>query len=493
MFIDDDNVHITGDVAIVETIDENNDNDDVCAEMLVSRRNRHQDCTMSNGDDVLDLFCTDDDYNVTTDNNNGNASIIEKHESDAKGDDDDDNNDGVIIKASMDNAEENDNDDDDGDKDDDEAEEDDDDDDDGINIIIQNNSMSDNYDQYMNDIIHEDLELNVEIKKLINENAQQHQQLNYSDRPVITLYAQETTIPISVDTVISSRLSDHVWGTEHPYKQFVLKNKDCFNVMLRKYHHAMNESNELSDGDEYVAFFATIYENMQKNNSIMDQRAVMTSSSIQNRFKNLHFFNKFAVIVLRQGKFVDAAVHGHYSSITHVLKRYNPTRIYCVGSELDTIDAFLKFKHQPFYGELGGTRVRYIGRSLIHNRTSVMFCPLNLRFCAFCRAIDTILTYYTNLRQHRLIPTVISNMYQMGQQQQQQRRQRRQQRRPKDSGKLTFRPRLRQLIECFKIPHCIPYRVLNYKSRMNCIKHKRLSHRARRSSYSTNSYVIGTQ
>lgn len=417
-------------------------------DVIVEKNDNHYDCAIANNGDVLDLFCTDDDcsdYNIVED-----QQCIENNKSD-------------MCASTTEST-------DDDDTDDDEE-------DDGVNIIIENNSMSVNYDQYMNGVIQEDFELNVEIKKLINNNAQQR---GYFDKPAITLYVQESTIPISVDTVISSRLADHVWGTENQYKQFVLKNQDCFDLMLQKYSHAMNNSNEFSDGDEYVAFFATIYENMQKNNGIMDYRNG-SSSSTKNRFNNLHFFNKFAIIVLRHGKFVDAAVHGHYSSVTHVLKKYKPTRIYCAGNEHDTIDAFLKFKHQPFYGELA-TKIRYIGRVLIHNRTSVMFCPLNLRFCAFCRVIDTILTYYTNLQQNRFIPAVLSNAHQH-----EHRRKNR-----SNNGK-TFRPALRQLVESLKTPRYTPYNVLNYRSRMNFIKRKRLSHHTRRSCHSTNSYVIGIQ
>lgn len=397
------------------------------------------------GDDVLELCCTDDDYKRLDNRSLTDDSTDTDKRKHDDGDDDDD--------------------------DDDDEEE------DGINIIINNNLMSDNYNLYVNDVIQEDLELNIEIKKLINESVKQR---GYYDRAVVTLYAQDTTIPISTDTVISSRLVNHVWGTEYPYKQFDLKNFECFNVMLQKYRCAMNELS--LDGDDYVAFFATIYENMQKNNNGIDQRTSSNTTLVQNRCKNLHFFKKFAIIVLRHGKFVDAAIHGRYSNITDVLKKYQPTRVYCSGSEHDTIDAFLKFKYQPFYNELNG-RIRYIGTALIRNQTSVMFCSQNLRFCAFCRAIDTILTYYTNLQQQRLIPAIISDKYQQQQQQQtrrwrlcekNKRSQKPLRRRQETSSSL---PGLRQLVEGFKIPRRIPYCLLNSRSRMHFIKRKRLSYR----------------
>lgn len=427
-------------------------------------------CAAVEGDDVLELYCTDDDYKRLD-----NRSLVDDvdHDNCTVTRDTDRNNDNDNRTLKRDDDHDND------DDDDDDGE------DDGINIIINNNLMSDNYNSYVNDVIQEDLELNIEIKKLINESVKQR---GYYDRAVVTLYAQDTTIPISTDTVISSRLVNHVWGTEYPYKQFDLKNSECFNAMLQKYRCAMNELS--LDGDDYVAFFATIYENMQKNNNGVDQRTSSTNTALmQNRCKNLHFFKKFAIIVLRHGKFVDAAIHGRYSNITDVLKKYKPTRVYCSGSEHDTIDAFLKFKYQPFYNELSG-RVRYIGTTLIRNQTSVMFCSQNLRFCAFCRAIDTILTYYTNLQQQRLIPTIISDNYK--QQQQQQPRQWRLLEKNKRKPQGTRRaqnlsrgrqeatrslPGLRQLVESFKIPCRIPYYLLNNKPRMRFIKHKRLSHR----------------
>lgn len=427
------------------------------------------------------------------------------------------------------------------------------DDDDDVNIIIQQSRVNASYTSYMDELVKEDLELNVEIKSLFAKSL--HDRTLNNNKPIVTLFVQDTVIPIDVDCVISSRLSTLVWGTELPYKKYELKNVDCFDDMLLKYKNTMMRNDDAcEDSDKFIAFFATIYENMQKNGHYFaDQRSVQreqrransgvvddsnhNNNCLGTRSKKLHFFHKFAVIVLKNGHFVDAAIHGFRSSVTAVIKKYKPERIYCIGGTADTIDAFLKFKHQPFYSELYNN-VRYIGNKLIRNQTSIMFCPVNMKFCAFCRATDTILTYFTNLRQHRTLPVddavlkiprhrsccrktlslsrpqterskddradVIdkidsssgddddeSNRGRNKQSDDRRRNhdQRHHHRRRQQQRPQRF-PRLSTLVDEFKIPTKLPYRVLNSRPQMRCEKYRRLgSKRVRPTNNGT--YVVG--
>lgn len=403
---------------------------------------RDPDCL----EDELDLFCTDDDKNIIKLNKvDGTDSIVSATES-------------VVDETEYE-------------------------DDDDVNIIINNGLMSDNYTNFMNDFIREDLELNIEVKKLILDNIEQYNKQQYG-KAIITLYAQDTVIPVTEDAIISSRLTNHVWGTECPYKKFNLKNHECFDYMLNKYRRTMNEisisCNDGSDPDSYEAFFAAIYENMSKPINTVDRRTASRCSENNRTARNFHFFKRFAIIVLKNGTFVDAAIHGYYSSVTDVLKRYKPKRVYCAGNENDTIDAFLKFKHQPFYSELNGKNLHYIGNSLIRNQTSVMFCPQNLKFCAFCRAIDTVLTYYANMKQYRIVPfmrdglnsTITTNEDTTSRTVQR----RRQQQRYKNRNAGLSIPYISQIVENLHSPRYIPFRVLNYKNRMRCEKNKRFRH-----------------
>jgi len=319
-----------------------------------------------------------------------------------------------------------------------------DDEDDDVNIIIGKHGMGDDtYQDFIDSHLDKESALNNEIKILVSEIVHRNINMRNNQENTVTIFAQQTPIPIPIDTVISPQLSTHVWGLEHNYKKFNIRHSESFNKLVNNYMKPVNRTSNHSDFGKTIAFFSAVYENLSKSTTTLTNRgqnktnlprfqkntngaSVESAMSVEHTDADLEegeipgnrsqgkrlinknlFFKDFSVIILHDGEFIDAAIHGKYSSISEVLKKYDPTVIYCMGNERDPINAFVNYKYQPFYSALR-SRIRYVTGSLFRSNSTLMFCPQNAKFCSFCRCIDTILTHYININITNIIPLEFS-------------------------------------------------------------------------------------
>ncbi|MGI4816401.1 MAG: hypothetical protein ACRYE7_00175 [Janthinobacterium lividum] len=320
---------------------------------------------------------------------------------------------------------------------------DDDDDDDSVNIIIAKHGMDDSaYHDFIDSSVDHDSALNNEIKTLVSDIVHRNINVQNNQENTVTIFAQQTPIPIPMDTVISPLLAAHVWGLERNYQKFIMRHHESFNKLIVNYMKPTSQTLNQPDFGTTVAFFSAVYENLSKTtttitnnkNTGLQKFENNTNNNASAKFELLAeygnggpeegeisenmpqwkqftkqnlFFKDFSVIIIRNGEFIDAAIHGKYGSVTAVLKKYDPKIIYCIGNERDPIDAFINYKYQPFYSALK-SRVRYITGSLFRSNSTLMFCPNNAKYCSFCRCVDTILTHYITVNINKIIPIAFS-------------------------------------------------------------------------------------
>jgi len=311
-----------------------------------------------------------------------------------------------------------------------------------VNIIIGKHGMGDDsYQDCIDSRLDKDSALNNEIKILVSEIVHRNINIRNNQENTVMIFAQQTPIPMPMDTVISPQLTAHVWGLEHNYKKFNIRHSESFNRLVKNYMKPVNRTPTHPDFGKTIAFFSAVYENLSKSTTTLTNRcqnnvqrfrkntngaSVESALSVEHADADLEegeisenksqwqqiinknlFFKDFSVIILHDGEFIDAAIHGKYSSISEVLKKYNPTIIYCMGNERDPINAFVNYKYQPFYSALR-SRIRYVTGTLFRSSSTLMFCPQNANFCSFCRCIDTILTHYININITNIIPLEFS-------------------------------------------------------------------------------------
>lgn len=109
---------------------------------------------------------------------------------------------------------------------------------------------------------------------------------------------------------------------------------------------------------------------------------------------------------MKNGNFVDAAIHGVSNNINQVLDIFKPKKIYCLGSVGSTIDAFINYIHQPFYASLYGKIVYVNCTSMQKVISKIIFCAQNQPFCSICRCLDTIMIFYNQLSMKELLPII---------------------------------------------------------------------------------------
>lgn len=287
---------------------------------------------------------------------------------------------------------------------------DDDDEDDGINIVIGETQLSKMehfqfHDYNIMKSLTNDVETTEELKQLMEKSLN----ANSANVIPITIIYDEIIIPI-LDH--SQPISDHlrclVWKNEVSYRRYFMKNNSLFEKLIE----TIAANNKTNIG-EYVAFFAAKYQKMKRDiwktnhNNNHYTNGDFNQQDNNSMYKNLYFYNEFSIIVLKDGKFVDAAIHGLYSSINSVINKYKPKKIYCYGTENSAIGAFIRYPYQPFYESLH-TRVQFVAGRMQNEMAKIMFCHQNKMFCAFCRCIDTIITYYKQLKLQDLMPIKVN-------------------------------------------------------------------------------------
>lgn len=309
------------------------------------------------------------------------------------------------------------------------AEDDDDDDDDSVNIIIDDESLKNKAMLYSSvcsktnkltkaehdHLFSNEISLHSEIQTLArslfdkkqcktNDNDAANSAATNNNNKIV-IVAENIPIPISANTELSTRLREHIWGVEtYNYKPFELRQRDLFNTVIRE----MVKDKKYPDYGEYVAFFAAIYnkfssttpQNRHKHNTANRQ-------STSTGPKPLLFYHEFTLMILRNGEFVDAAIHSMHNSVNGLIEKYKPTKIFCIGHEGDPLSDFINYKWQPFHATLRD-RITYIGDRFTNTPNKIVFCSRNSIYCSFCRCVDTIFSYYKFFDWNNLKAVVLS-------------------------------------------------------------------------------------
>lgn len=212
-------------------------------------------------------------------------------------------------------------------------------------------------------------------------------------------------IPILDNSIpISDHLRSLIWKNEVPYKPYIMKNPELFENLIK-----IIDFTKQQHLGEYIAFFAAKYHTITRD---VWQNNYNTGNFEQKFYKslckNLYFYNDFSVIILKDGKFIDAAIHGVYSNVNRVIEKYNPKVVFCLGTTDSALSTFMNYPYQPFYQSLYH-RIVYVSGHVQDTIGKILFCIQNKMFCSFCRCIDTIVTYYKRLRISAILPLQILN------------------------------------------------------------------------------------
>ncbi|XP_025205859.1 uncharacterized protein LOC112602137 isoform X2 [Melanaphis sacchari] len=278
-----------------------------------------------------------------------------------------------------------------------------------------------------------------EVNQLVLKNIEKTR--SNSPRRYILIYVNGITIPVAVEnTKLSAAIQYNIWYppkcTRTDYKMIAV---DSFNKkMMNMYSQFVENTNRKCDdgcrNGEYVGYFAAMYDNAVNGNisssnhlskdpngcgdcmeicvenefyNPSDSRVEKIGQSSKYKDSKLYFFKEFSLIIMKNGQFVNASIHGLVNSIEDLLDRYNVKTVYVNCDPGTSLDTFLSYKHQPFYRALHSRKLVYLIGYLKYNIGTLPYCSRNNAYCSFCRCINTITKHYKieniNIKNARMI------------------------------------------------------------------------------------------
>lgn len=256
-----------------------------------------------------------------------------------------------------------------------------------------------------------DIALQSEINNLIKKS------ININNRDTVTVMCQNQTLLIQNKTEISSRLASLIWGTPMMYQKNMppsIENLNGFITQLQN-NCSMHCSDAYCDGtniSETIGVFAATYQkcathmssdNLQKNRQCSNNNSGSSSNSsnsnnssstnnnndvLKNKRYNigLYRYYDFTLLILKDGKIIDYAIHGVRSNLNDLINEHNPRKIYCNVTTGDALDIFLNYEYQPFYSTMYG-RMHKLKLSPLEIYNFLYFCERSNVFCSFCLAL----------------------------------------------------------------------------------------------------------
>ncbi|CAH0393276.1 unnamed protein product [Bemisia tabaci] len=264
-------------------------------------------------------------------------------------------------------------------------------------------NWNDNFFAQRNCLDRNDIELNHEIKSLI------HAASTLKTHRTIFIIVHDSVIPVAYDMKISSRLAHSVWAIEKLYDHYEFPNMDILNEQL------------LSEESSIVAYFHARYMklNVDSHGPInsritsssrkrtINARYLMQGTDDLAKKRNFtyetvtgRFYYDFTLIIVRNGKIAECAIHGVRSNILELVKKYDPKKIYCDYKEGDSLHTFLNYPYQPLYEALRDRMVPLhlvslmngINQPHVRNR-ELPFCDRRDPLCSFCRCLCLLRTH----------------------------------------------------------------------------------------------------
>ncbi|KAI5630622.1 OrNVorf27-like [Venturia canescens] len=230
----------------------------------------------------------------------------------------------------------------------------------------------------------QDLELNAEIDRLIIAS------INLHTNKIITIFVRNTLVLVPIHTVISSRLASHIWPTETARGTYAFPYAEEFNKILPTY----------VERRETVAFFGVHY-----TKPLMDMASFKCARFTNNASRNvcestsnagIYLFDDFSLVIVRDGRVVDSAIHGFRGNINALVEKYKPTRIYYNAVPGDALDTFMNYPYQPFYEAVHERMVPLIVNTTRMAFNPSPFCERYNTYCSFCKTLKTIKSFFVN-------------------------------------------------------------------------------------------------
>lgn len=254
---------------------------------------------------------------------------------------------------------------------DEDTETDDDDDDDEMdNVIVkidQNKIQNSTFDYIVNYPNEEDKkQIDAEIDELIKKSIFQPIQF-------ISVIVEKKIILIDVNTKISKKLANVIWGPEKNYEPYI-ENFDYINELLKN-----------TTRNDTIGFFGTYY----NKKTSMDLSSVSYQQQQQQtkQQNDTIFYSDFCLVIVKEKKIVDVAIHGVFSSINALVDKYKPRKIYYKATLYDPMYTFMNYKYQPFYESFKDIIVPVNVDVTNTMFNPISFCIRRFNFCAFCRAL----------------------------------------------------------------------------------------------------------
>lgn len=295
-----------------------------------------------------------------------------------------------------------------------------------LNVSLAMDAERDRVHRY----IETDLELQREIEMIVRESIRPT-----TDKCIsVSLNNQVVLVPVTIR--ISDRLASYIWGAPRQYRSQSFPFVEEFDRLLDGLSRT-SEKRRLfagimpSDGVTLPRTFAVFAVRYVRTNCLTSRQTPQhqqqhrwatqsrdienialpsghqqghhgdngnqpSSSSwnkkpMTNTIFGLYQYCDFSVMIIRDNRVVDYAVHGVHSNIAETITRHKPEVVYYNAQPDDALDVFVRYEWQPFYECL-----RDIARpvSIYRNNRELFntlpFCTRCDTFCAFCHALRDI-------------------------------------------------------------------------------------------------------
>lgn len=270
--------------------------------------------------------------------------------------------------------------------------------DDNINIVLDSKTETDLIDKIAqpttidtaSDGYSSDIALQSEINALIRKS------INIKNTNTITVMCQNQMLILENNTQISSRLASMIWGTPLMYQKNLPANIETLNEFIGTLQDkcSMKCTDTYCDGTniaETVGLFAATYRKNATSIDSSDRHTRMQQHQHQqsrrtNNNIGLYRYYDFTLLILKNGKIIDYAIHGVRSNINDAIAEHKPSKIYCNVMQGDALDTFLRYECQPFYGSMYG-RMHRLKLNILDMYNFLWFCERSNSFCSFCLAL----------------------------------------------------------------------------------------------------------
>lgn len=210
--------------------------------------------------------------------------------------------------------------------------------------------------------------------------------INFNNRIILVPFTQP----------LSSRLQSLFWA---PAKQYTETKLKLFEVdIMSQLAQNLNVTSINNQKTASTSFDAETQQadvqclNSNETVAIFSARYYKQNPGRGNNNTGFYYYTDFAVIIIRNMKIIEYAIHGYVSNINELLLKYNPQSIIYNSSPNKGLDVFLRYPYQPFFaGITDQSKLKPITIHRFHGTFNTLaFCERSETYCAFCNALRDI-------------------------------------------------------------------------------------------------------